>query len=222
MDPSEFHDFTNKGKFTVRRSKKYWCEIWSDQTIEQTLMKRSMKARGGITRRRGFSDNVLSKWTLAMIVMQNVCDEIENFCDVHYETSEQHVDTRSSRIDRDRNDSIKLQEWLSQHPHFADTDTIKSLSSGIIGGPDVNCHLALEIGMEMVTKMVSYGNFKNVTFKRKHKVVTLTSVGNSFKAGTLKVTAIDPLTLFQRLCLSKQSNKDTTTPIDVTSKFKLG
>uniref|UniRef100_A0A6M2DTR0 Putative product n=1 Tax=Xenopsylla cheopis TaxID=163159 RepID=A0A6M2DTR0_XENCH len=216
MNPSEFHDFTNKGKFTVRRSKKYWCEIWSDQTIEQTLIK-SMKFRGGIT------DNVLSKWILPMIVMQNVCDEIENFCDIHYETSEQHVDTQSSRIDRDRNDSIKLQEWLSQHPPpLADTDTVKTLSSGIIGGPDVNCHLAPEIRMEMVTKMVSYGNFKNMTFKRKHKVVTPASVVNNFKAGTLKVTAIDPLTFVQRLCLSKQSDEDATTPICVTSKFKLG
>lgn len=207
MDPTEFHDFTTKGKFTIRRSKKYWCGIWSDQTIEQTLMK-NMKSRGGITRGRGFSDNVLAKWTLAMIVMQNICDEIENFCDIHYETSEQHVDMRSSRIDRDRRDSIKLREWLSQHPPFSDTDTIRSLSSGIVGGTDVNCHLAQEVGMEMVTKMVTYGNFKNVTFKRKHKVVTLASVVNSFKAGTLKVTAIDPFTLFQRLCLSKQSDED--------------
>lgn len=60
-------------------------------TIEQTLMK-SMKSSGGLTHGRGITDSVLTRWTLGMAHMQNICDEIEAFCNVQSETSEQHVD----------------------------------------------------------------------------------------------------------------------------------
>lgn len=38
MDPEEFVKFTTQGYFTIRRSDKFWCGIWSDMTIEQVLM----------------------------------------------------------------------------------------------------------------------------------------------------------------------------------------
>lgn len=40
--------FTENGYFTIRRTDKFWSGVWSDMTIEQTLM-RSMKATGGLT-----------------------------------------------------------------------------------------------------------------------------------------------------------------------------
>ena len=56
MDPLEYHDFTQRGFFTIRWSDKIWSGIWSDMTIEQTLM-RSMKSLGGLTRGRGITDS---------------------------------------------------------------------------------------------------------------------------------------------------------------------
>lgn len=43
MRRDEFEKFTNEGCFTMRRTDKFWTGVWSDMTIEQTLM-RSMKA----------------------------------------------------------------------------------------------------------------------------------------------------------------------------------
>ncbi|GBN20208.1 hypothetical protein AVEN_149938-1 [Araneus ventricosus] len=51
------------------------------------------------------------------------------------------------------------------------------------------------------------GNFGNVKFKRKDKVITLASVNNSAKIGKEKIT-VDPLTLFHRICVAKQSDED--------------
>ena len=57
----EFRDYQNlvsNGYFTIRRSGKFWLSIWSDMTIEQTLL-RSMKSTGGLTREKGMTDSEL-------------------------------------------------------------------------------------------------------------------------------------------------------------------
>lgn len=95
MNPTEYERFTNGGYFTIRRSDKFWSGIWSDMTIEQTLM-RSMKTAGGLTHGRGISDSVLTLWTMGMIYLYNICNEIEDFCSVSMHSTEQHVDHRVS------------------------------------------------------------------------------------------------------------------------------
>ncbi|GBM71018.1 hypothetical protein AVEN_56658-1 [Araneus ventricosus] len=80
------------------------------------------------------------------------------------------------------------------------------MSSCVIGTADVNCHLSHELGCEGMSRIVG-GNFGNVKFKRKDKVITLASVNNSAKIGKEKIT-VDPLTLFHRICVAKQSDED--------------
>ncbi|GBM10237.1 hypothetical protein AVEN_164249-1 [Araneus ventricosus] len=73
---------------------------------------------------------VLTRWTLHL---QNICFEIEKFCDVKL-TSSEHVDTRPSRIVRDNKDATKLSQWLSEHNNpFPKIDVIMSIDSGIVG-----------------------------------------------------------------------------------------
>ncbi|GBM88062.1 hypothetical protein AVEN_215128-1 [Araneus ventricosus] len=81
-----------------------------------------------------------------------------------------------------------------------------SISGGVVGTADVNCHLSHELGCEGISRIVG-GNFGNVKFKRKDKVIKLASVNNSAKIGKEKITA-DPLTLFHRICVAKQSDED--------------
>ena len=42
---------------TIRRTNKFWADLWSDVIIEQVMM-RSLKNRGGITRRHGVIESV--------------------------------------------------------------------------------------------------------------------------------------------------------------------
>ncbi|GBM84728.1 hypothetical protein AVEN_20749-1 [Araneus ventricosus] len=81
-----------------------------------------------------------------------------------------------------------------------------SIDSGIVGGNEVNCHLAEKIGRDMISKMMGI-NFENVKFKRKGKVVTLASINSSFKIGNISIV-VDPLELFHRLCIAKNSDDD--------------
>lgn len=55
--PWLYHCFSEQGFHTVRRSSRYWAELWTDLIIEQVMM-RSIKSRGGLTRGRGVTENV--------------------------------------------------------------------------------------------------------------------------------------------------------------------
>lgn len=53
----KFRKFINEF-FTIRRTDKFWSDIYSDMTIEQTLMK-SMKVEGGLIE-RGITDSTVN------------------------------------------------------------------------------------------------------------------------------------------------------------------
>ncbi|GBN51149.1 hypothetical protein AVEN_224667-1 [Araneus ventricosus] len=91
--------------------------------------------------------------------------------------------------------------WFTQHIPFPINDVLMSISGGVVGTADVNCHLSHELDCDGISRIVG-GNFGNVKFKRKDKVITLASVNNSAKIGKEKIT-VDPLTLFHRICVAK-------------------
>ena len=121
----------------VRRSEKFSCGVWTDMCIEQILM-RSMKIKGGLTRGRGITDSVLAKWVLTCPTAVNMSDLIQNFCDVTFTSSEQHVDARSSRIDRDTKDLKRLIDFFTKWDPFAQSDILASLTTGITGHEKIN------------------------------------------------------------------------------------
>ncbi|KAG5890229.1 hypothetical protein JTB14_028770 [Gonioctena quinquepunctata] len=88
---------------TEERKKRgpYASEI-DTATIEQSLM-RTMKCVGGLTHGRGVKESVLSKWTLGMAFLYNICDEVEKFCD---DIEEEETDTILEQI----NDEIENEE----------------------------------------------------------------------------------------------------------------
>ena len=170
MPTAEYEKFV-KDDFTIKRSDKFRCGIWSDMTIEQTLMK-AMHSSGGLTRGRGVTDSVLTKWILYMptLLDGNLC--IFDFCQMSFNTnSEQHVDASNARKSRD-SDSEKFYNWLIAHDPFPKNDNIMCISSGFIGDNSINCHNALEKGYLSMKNMVGM-NMQNVKFKRKNRVITL-------------------------------------------------
>ena len=95
MPPEEYTLFTSKGYFTIRRVKEFWSGNFSDQTIEQFLM-RMLKTSGGMTHGRGITDSTLTKWVHALPLCVLLCDFLEKFTGIHTTTSEQHRDLRQS------------------------------------------------------------------------------------------------------------------------------
>lgn len=200
----DFHNFVSNGYFTIRRSDKFWSGIWSDMTIEQTLM-RSMKSTGGLTRGRGLTDSVLTKWILGMPTMQKVSEAIENFVEIESTTTEQHVDARPTRQARDNADVQKLQQWFENHDPFPVLDNIVSLSTGVVGGPQINCHKAQSIGLESFNGIVGK-QFADISFPRKKRVLPLSAVTSSLKVLDT-VVAVDPIVLYQRISFTKESQE---------------
>ena len=165
MDVIEFDKFSRLGYFTIRRVDKYRSGTWSDMIIEQMLM-RPMKVNGGLTHGRGITDSTLCKWVLSTIVLIQVTDTVEKFCNITYATSDQHVDASNSRIKRDLKDFNKLTEFFQNHNPFPVTHNIISISSGIVGGDKINCHKAYEVGLQCLKKIVG-GDFGSIKLKKK-------------------------------------------------------
>lgn len=132
MDPTEFQNLTSRGYFTIRRTNKFWVGVWSDMTIEQVLM-RSMKCIGGLTHGRGLTESVRAKWIACTVATIEVCNNMETFCGASFSTSEQHVDTRISRIERDNSDLKKVTDFFAQFNPFPVTNDIRSIYSGAVG-----------------------------------------------------------------------------------------
>jgi len=200
MEKSVFDKFT-KGFFTIRRSNKSNCGTWSDMIIEQSLMK-SMKTKGGVARGRSMQESVLSKWIYGMHAMNGVCEGIEKLCNVNLDTTDQHIDARDSRIERDNEDVQKLIEWFTCHDPFPKINHIMSIASGIIGDDKINCYNAYEIGLIFMNNMIGQ-HFHNIKLKRANRVLPLLTVTSSVKVHDIKV-AIDPLLLLQRISVTKQ------------------
>lgn len=188
MDPKEWSMFT-KGAFTIRRSEKFWSGLWSDLIIEQVLM-RSMKSQGGLTHGRGISSSVLSRWTGGVVLMLNICESLETFWDISCTTSEQHVNMRAAQIERTTIDVEKLKYYFDIHPPFPLTNKLLSISNGIVGAPDINCHMAREMGIEGA-KQITDNSFGKVSFKRKDKVQTLASMSMSKFVKTAAFAKVD-------------------------------
>ncbi|KAK9891903.1 hypothetical protein WA026_017387, partial [Henosepilachna vigintioctopunctata] len=67
-----------------------------------------------------------------MTFLDNICDEVEKFCDVAFSSSELYVETRSSTVKRDNGDLKKLMDWLSNHPPFPKLGVMMSISTEIM------------------------------------------------------------------------------------------
>lgn len=200
MDEQTFENFKN-GFFTVKRTEKFNSGTWPDMVIEQSLMK-SMKIEGGVSRGRSTQESVLCKWVYGMYATNTICEEIERFCKISFDSVDQHVDARDSRIKRDNTDVNKLVDWFTLHNPFPNTNQLVSLLSGIVGNDQINCHRAHEIGLQSMVKITGL-NFNEIKLKRVDKVLPLSAVNKSVKINDCKVS-VDPLLLFQRITVSKK------------------
>ena len=68
------------------------------------ILMRAMKTSGGLTSKRGISDNTLACWVLLLPLTVALCNSLEDFTGVVHETSEQYKELRSSRQVKDNHD----------------------------------------------------------------------------------------------------------------------
>jgi hypothetical protein len=106
-----------------------------------------MKCAVGLTQGRGITDSTVARWIMAMPSAMDISEQLEQFFDVSFVTSEQytdkHIDARVSRITINNSDVQKFQNWFSFHDPFPEEVRMKPISTGLIGEEKlITCPLA--------------------------------------------------------------------------------
>ena len=132
MSAEQFYNYTERGFFTIRRTEKFWSGNFSDQTIEQNLMR--LLKTSGVAHGRGITDSTIAKWVHAVPRCIPICDALEDFTGVHSHTSDQHVDLRASSTALDRKDYETFLQWLEVHSPFSygEHDSLDNIASGLV------------------------------------------------------------------------------------------
>lgn len=204
MDSIEFERYTRDGYFTIRRSDKAFSGIRSDMTIEQTL---NRFFGTDLKHGRGVTPSVVARYLLTMPSVFNLMENLENYCGIKSHTSEQHVDNSESRMKRDNNDINEFIYWLQNHSPFKPSNSSVSLSTGIIGGPNIDCHKAIEKGLLGMNLMVGK-NAGNISLSKTYTVKNLSAAVYENHLQHENTYSIDTNLLFQRIAIIFQDDPD--------------
>ena len=198
--------FKEKGSHAIRRSERFWDGLWSDLVIGQVLM-RSVKSHGGLSRGRGMNENARTIWIHSMHRLAGVHGVMSALTGQIHQTSDQYVEKRETRIERDQRDKTTLQNWFEDHSSFADTKELVSIANGIAASIEsgVNCDNAEEIGAN-IQQSLDDVNYQMSKIKHSEKVKTMSSLLSAVKIDNEDV-AIDPMTLFSRLIVMVMGEK---------------
>ena len=199
-NPWLLQQFQN-GRHAVRRSERFWSGLWSDLVIEQTLM-RSIKCTGGLTRGRGFGENVRNLWVMSINHSAAVHEAMIKLSDVNVGSRDQNIDMGTKRRECNYTDCQKFYDWFTTRNPFNMKDgNLCSLSSGVVsvkGNDNVNCDEAEIIGARIQDSLDNL-KFSEAKFKRKDQFVSLASFTRSISIGGKNQICVNPTLLFTRL-----------------------
>ena len=137
------------GYHAVRRSNRFWAGLWSDLIIEKTLMQ-SIKCTGGLTRGRGFEENVRNLCVMSISYSAAVHESMIKLWGVSIGSKDQYIGMGMERRNCDYDHSQQFFNWFEIRNSFNMKDgNLYSLSTGLVsvyGKDPVNCDEAEIIG----------------------------------------------------------------------------
>ena len=174
--------------------------------VEQVLT-RSLKNCGGLSRGRGVNENARTIWIHSMHRLAGVHGAMSALTGQIHQTSDQHVEEREARIERDQRDKTTLQNWFEDCSTFTDTKELVSIANGITASIEssINCDNAEEIGVK-IQQSLDDVNYQMSKIKHSEKVKTMSSLLSAVKIDNEDVT-IDPMTFFPRLIVMVMREK---------------
>lgn len=81
-------------------------------------MVRSVKSKGGLTRRKEVLESTCQLWLGSTHICADIHNAMTELTGASRQTSEQHVQLTSSRISRDNKDLATVKEWFDLHIPF--------------------------------------------------------------------------------------------------------
>lgn len=198
MTEVQFRKFSEDGYFTIRRTDKFWGGNFTDQTIEQVLM-RMLKAPGGLAHGRGITSSTQTKWVHVTPRCIPICNSLEVFAGVHTQTTDQHHDLRPSSTAQDAKDYSTFLNWLQLHSplSYASHDTLVSISTGLVADKSANADQAYEVGKAAAAAMTGC-NYADVKLKRRDRVKSISAATDNIKVRGKEVE-INSALLFMRV-----------------------
>ena len=76
MSENDYDHFTKQGYFTIRRTHHFWSGNFTDQTIDQDLM-RMLKSAEGMAHGRQITDSTITNWVYSLPDTIPICKSIE-------------------------------------------------------------------------------------------------------------------------------------------------
>lgn len=185
MVPSEYLKFTKEGYWTVRRSDRFFSGIFTDQTIEQTLM-RLLKFEGGLFR-RGFTESVAYQWIRGYIFAKDIMEGMEKFTNCSFDKNYQHKDSTDSRLQAELKSLQLIEDFFNQYDPFpSSVDTLINIANGMSVSPETNCHNAFEESLKIMEE-ISTTVFADLKLSRSKIVKTLASSNCKIKIGKKEI-----------------------------------
>ncbi|KAJ8873109.1 hypothetical protein PR048_026726 [Dryococelus australis] len=106
MVPKEYEKFLSEGYGTSR------CE-------GKIYIGQDMKSVSGLTQGWSVTYSVVSKWVLGLTATHDICILSEEFCEVHFSSTEQHEDFGEAHKARDSTNMAKVSLWFGNHSPFS-------------------------------------------------------------------------------------------------------
>ncbi|KAK6175983.1 hypothetical protein SNE40_014355 [Patella caerulea] len=207
--PNLYAQYCNENTHAVQRSGHVWNGLWTDLTIEQTLMSR-LKGRGGLTHGRGLTESVRHMWIYTMHHFAQFHDAMTSLTGKRHKSSEQHTEFGESRRARDTCDLTKLIAWFDKKDPFdLELTELMSLSTGLTATQqdNINCDEAESVGYQIQIRLDNC-TYESASMKRTSKVKTLEDLKPSVKIGG-KELKVEEVVLFLRCtALAKRQGKD--------------
>ena len=205
MTTPHYEQYITHGYWTIRRSHRFWSGNFTDQTIEQVLM-RMLKTQGGLAHGRGITAGTQSKFVHVLPKAVPICDSLESFCDVHSQTSDQHTDLRTTTTARDGIHYTTFRQFITSHSPFAYSgekhDTLVSVSSGVVAPNCANADLAIELGERAAARLTEQ-SYADAKLKRNDRVISIAAAANTATVRGQDIE-IDQSALFMRVtCVIK-------------------
>ena len=166
---------------------------------------RTLKTARGLTRGGGMSDVQRGRWTLALPIVTEYSQSMEEVTETIYSTSEQHTDTSTTRITRDHADTEKVLNFLKEFSPYCSDESLRNIVTGVVADDIINVDQLISVVNKIVIEMDRKDVF-SYSFCRKDKVKTLSEPSKIYCCDEGK--SIDPELLFQRLLVIANAGND--------------
>lgn len=117
MNEAQIVVYISGSYWTIRRSHKFWCSIFTNQTIEQTLM-RILKTKGCIVYDQIIIISTRSKMVCILPQTIPMCAPFESFRDTRISNTDQRTGLKPTATATDGEHFIKFKSRLSTHSPF--------------------------------------------------------------------------------------------------------